>query len=92
MNTKISSTANLPILLLTDSVFAQQVSLDLQTVGYLPILDKVQKGWRKLSCHQPVMVIVDRAFTGKSGVNLCHQLRSAGDRIPVLMLVEQETV
>jgi len=38
------------------------------------------------------MVIVDRSLTGQFGFDLCRQLRSSGDRIPVLMLVEQETV
>ena len=92
MNTKISRTVNLPILLLTDNVFAQQASLDLQTFGYLPILETAQKGWHKLSHYQPVMAIVDLLFTGKPGLDLCHQLRRAGSRIPILMLVEQGTV
>ena len=92
MTNKISSSVNSPILLLTDSVFAQQASLDLQTAGYSPILEKAHKGWHKLSHYKPVMVIFDRAFTGESGFNFCRQLRSSGNRIPVLMLVEQETV
>ncbi|MGB5632701.1 MAG: response regulator transcription factor [Waterburya sp.] len=87
-----STTANSLILLLTDSTFAEQASLDLQTLGYLTVVEKAQKGWRKLSSHQPVMVIVDRSFTGQFGFDLCRQLRSSGDRIPVLMLVEQETI
>ncbi len=91
MNTK-SSTANSSILLLTDHTFAQQASLDLQTLGYLPIVEKAQTGWPQLSSHQAAMVIVDRVFTGKSGFDLCRQLRSAGDRTPILMLVDQETV
>lgn len=92
MTTKMTSTANSAILLLTDNVFAQQASLDLKTAGYLPILEKAQKGWQKLSLLEPVMVIIDRSFTEKSGFNLCRQLRNSGSRIPVLMLVEQETV
>lgn len=91
MNSK-STTANSVILLLTDSTFAQPASLDLQTRGYLAVVEKAQKGWRKLSSHQPVMVIVDRSFTGQFGFDFCRQLRNDGDRIPILMLVEQETV
>ncbi len=87
-----STTANPLILLLTDSTFAEQASADLQTLGYLTVVEKAQKGWRKLSSHQPVMVIVDRSFTGQFGFDLCRQLRSSGDRIPILMLVEQETI
>ena len=83
---------NSSILLLTDSVFAQQASLDLQTAGYSPILEKVQEGWQKLNLHQPVMILLDRALTGKLGFDLCRQLRNEGERIPILMLVDQETV
>ena len=91
MTTKVAG-LNSSILLLTDSVFAQQASLDLQTAGYSPILEKVQKGWQKLNLHQPVMVLVDRALTGQLGFDFCRQLRNAGERIPILMLVDQETV
>ena len=91
MTTKVAG-LNSSILLLTDSVFAQQASLDLQTAGYSPILEKVQKGWQKLHLHQPVMVLVDRALTGQLGFDFCRQLRNAGERIPILMLVDQETV
>ena len=80
------------ILLLTDSIFAQRASIDLQTLGYLPIVEAAQKGWSKLKAYSPAMVIVDRAFTGKYGFDLCRQLRGAGEYIPILMLVEQETV
>jgi DNA-binding response OmpR family regulator len=86
------STADLSILLLTDDIFAQQASLDLKTLGYLPVVETALKGWSELSAYQPVMVIVDRTFTGKSGFDLCHQLRRAGEHVPILMLVEQETV
>ena len=92
ISNKNTSVTNSPILLLTDNDFAQQASLDLQKAGYFPMLEKAQKGWQKLSLLQPVMVIVDRSFSGTSGFNLCRQLRSSGNRIPILMLVEQETV
>ena len=83
---------NPSILLLTDSVFAQQASLDLQTAGYIPITEQVQQGWQKLNVYQPVMIVLDRAITGKLGFALCRQLRNAGERIPILMLVERESV
>ncbi|WP_019507186.1 response regulator transcription factor NblR [Pleurocapsa sp. PCC 7319] len=89
---KKTNATNSPILLLTDNDFAQQASLDLQRAGYLPLFEKAQKGWQKLSILQPAMVIVDHSISGTSGVSLCRQLRSSGNRIPILMLVEQETV
>ncbi|MFM2313681.1 MAG: hypothetical protein RLZZ04_2957 [Cyanobacteriota bacterium] len=92
VNKYSTSIADSSILLLTDDIFAQQASLDLKILGYQPVVETAQKGWSKLSNHQPAMVIVDRAFTGKFGFDLCRQLRHAGEHIPVLMLVEQETV
>ena len=83
---------NSSILLLTDNIFAEQASIDLQNLGYLPIVETAQKGWSKLKAHCPAMLIVDRAFTGKHGFDLCRQLRSSGAYLPVLMLVERETV
>ncbi len=91
MTAKVTS-LNPSVLLLTDGLFAQQASIDLQTAGYSPVLEKVQKGWNKLNLYQPVMILLDRALTGQLGIDLCHQLRNAGERIPVLMLVDQETV
>ncbi|BAZ46690.1 two component transcriptional regulator, winged helix family protein [Chondrocystis sp. NIES-4102] len=88
----MATNLNYPILLLTDSIFSQQASLDLQAAGYQPIVEKVQKGWKKLSVYVPKMVIVDRVFTGKLGFNLCRELRNTGERIPLLLLVDQETV
>lgn len=85
-------TVESPILLFTDNTFAQPASLDLKTLGYTPIVEQAEKGWSELSSYQPAMLIVDRSFTGKYGFDLCRQLRKAGARIPVLMLVEQETV
>ena len=83
---------DLPVLLLTDSTFAHKASSDITTLGYLPVVETAQKGWRNLSHHQPVMLIVDRSFTGQPGFDLCRQIRSAGDRLPILMLVDQETI
>ena len=83
---------NQPILLLTDNTFARQASLDLQAVGYSPVIEQAERGWQKLRQLNPVMVVIDRSLPGNWGINFCHQLRKSGERIPVLMLVEQETV
>ena len=85
-------TVKSPILLLTDNIFAQQANSDLKALGYTPIVEQAEKGWSELSSYQPAMLIVDRSFTGKYGFDLCRQLRKAGARIPVLMLVDKETV
>ena len=83
---------NPSILLLTDSVFAERASSDLETAGYIPIREQVQQGWQKLNVYQPAMILLDRALTGQLGFNLCRQLRNAGERVPVVMLVDRESV
>ncbi|MEL6493739.1 MAG: response regulator transcription factor [Cyanobacteria bacterium J06623_7] len=85
-------TVESPILLLTDNIFARQASEDIKNLGYTPIVEQAEKGWLELSSHQPAMLIIDRNFTGKHGFDLCRQVRQVGTRIPVLMLVERETV
>ena len=74
-----ASDINSSILLLTDSIFAQQASLDLKTSGYQPVVEEIQQGWRKLSLYKPIMVIIDRELTGKLGFHLCRQLRNMGE-------------
>ena len=86
------NSSNPSILLLTDSVFAEQASLDLQNTGYIPIPEQVQTGWSKLNVYQPAMIVLDRVLTGQLGFNLCRQLRNAGERIPIVMLVDKESV
>lgn len=91
MNSK-STSSNSLILLLADSNFAQPASLDLQALGYSTLVETAPTSWQQLSKHRPIMIIVDRSFTGQAGFDLCRQVRQLGDRLPILMLVEQETV
>ena len=92
MFTKMATNTNSAILLLTDRTFARQASLDLQAAGYSTAIETVEKGWRQLSELSPAMVVLDKTWAGKSGFNFCHQLRSSGNRIPILMLIDKETV
>ena len=92
MSNQTSTVINSSILLLTDSSFAKEASLDLQASGHIPIVEKVQQGWQQLRQYEPVMIVIDRALTGKLGFDLCRRLRDCGEKIPILMLVEQETV
>ncbi|MGV2829503.1 response regulator transcription factor NblR [Myxosarcina sp. GI1(2024)] len=92
VTSKMATDANSAILLLTDNIFARQASLDLQAAGYSTTVDRVEKGWQQLSELSPAMVVLDKSWTGKLGLNFCHQLRSSGNRIPILMLIDKETV
>jgi two-component system, OmpR family, response regulator NblR len=80
------------VLLLTERLFAQQASVDLQGAGYYPLIEQSHHNWQTIKDLDPVMVIVDRSWMGELGVSFCRQLRQKGDRISILMLVETETV
>jgi DNA-binding response OmpR family regulator len=40
----------------------------------------------------PAMIVVDKAWGDKPGIEFCHQVRSSGNRVPILLLVDRETV
>ncbi|MGF1540781.1 MAG: response regulator transcription factor NblR [Pleurocapsa sp.] len=80
------------VLLLTDRLFAQQASIDLQGAGYYPIVEQAHQNWQTLEELEPVMVVVERSWMGELGISFCRQLRQRGKRIPILMLVETEAV
>lgn len=87
------TTDNFRVLLIVRDIFAQQASLDLQQAGYTPIVEPdIISDWHRFITIEPGMVIIDRVLSGELGVKFCHQIRDEGFRIPVLMLLEQETV
>ena len=87
------TTDNFRVLLVVRDTFAQQASLDLQQAGYFPVVEPdVTQNWHKFVTIKPAMVIIDRGFSGELGTKFCHQIRDEGFRVPILMLVEKETV
>lgn len=91
--TCLSSETNSILLLRTDEAFSQQASADLPSLGFKAIVEpETSRGWAKLEQYQPAMVVVDLDLAGESGVRFCQRLRGAGNRIPVLMLLQTETV
>lgn len=87
------TTEPMHILLLTDEVFARQAGQDLQIAGYFPIAEKNPTlTWKRFTNLEIAMVIIDKTWSGEEGISFCHLLRNQGSRIPILMLLEQETV
>ena len=87
------TTDNFRVLLVVRDTFAQQASLDLQQAGYFPVVEPdIIQNWHKFVTIKPAMVIIDRGFSGELGTKFCHQIRDEGFRVPILMLVEKETV
>jgi len=81
------------LLVETDEILAQRVSLDLTEAGYTAVVAAdANSAFHQVGDLQPAMVVVDRALAGESGLKLCNQLRSIGSRVPVLLLMARDTV
>ncbi|MCT7948373.1 response regulator transcription factor [Ancylothrix sp. C2] len=77
----------------SDPVLAHQVSLDLKESGYEPVLATDSKtGLDKAIELQPALIIIDRMLAGESGIELCAQLRTKGNRAPVVLLMARDTI
>ncbi|WP_427159505.1 response regulator transcription factor NblR [Aliinostoc sp. HNIBRCY26] len=77
----------------TDDSLANQLSFDLQEAGYESVLaSDASSGLQYYRDRQPALVVVDRMLAGESGLALCKNLRNAGMRSPVLVLMARDTV
>lgn len=81
------------LLIAPDEVFARRASQDLVEAGYkTAIAPDIDRAWLDIETVQPAMVAIDRASLGESGLKLCRQLRTTGDRILIILLVDRETL
>ncbi|MDZ8055014.1 MAG: response regulator transcription factor NblR [Aulosira sp. ZfuVER01] len=89
------TTAHSPCVLVieTDESLANQLSFDLQEAGYDSILaHDATSGLQYSRDRQPALIVLDRMLAGESGLSLCKNLRNAGMRSPVLVLMARDTV
>ncbi|MCU0549852.1 MAG: response regulator transcription factor [Leptolyngbya sp. Prado105] len=77
----------------TDEALANHVSLDLQESGYETIVaHDARLGLKQAIEKHPALIVVDRLLDGDSGLSFCHNLRTSGTRIPVLLLMARDAV
>ena len=77
----------------TDEILADQVSIDLKESGYEPVVaHDAMSGLHQARDHKPALIVVDRMLAGESGLGLCTHLRSAGVRVPMVLLMARDTV
>ncbi|MGF1480687.1 MAG: response regulator transcription factor NblR [Cyanophyceae cyanobacterium] len=87
------ASASCVLLVKTDEVWTRRARTDLEEVGYAVVAaTDISQGLHQFNELHPVMVVIDYVLAGDSGLNFCRQLRNRGTRLPILMLVEQETV
>lgn len=76
-----------------DELLAHSVRVDLQESGYdARVVNDSHAALRATLDAQPALVIVDRMLTGDSGLDFCRSLRQQGLRMPVLLLMNKDTV
>ncbi|MEB3343286.1 response regulator transcription factor NblR [Okeania sp.] len=77
----------------TDEILAQYVSLDLKESGYHPVLaTNFNLGLHRAIELQPGLIIIDRMLAGESGLSLCSNLRKMGNQMPMLLLMARDQV
>ena len=88
-----SGTKECVLLVKTNEAFTQKASLALRETGYLPLaIPDVQEALAQVEQIKPAMIAIDSTKACEMGFTFCSQLRSAGNRVPMVMLLEQETV
>jgi two-component system, OmpR family, response regulator MprA len=65
----------------------------LTLAGYdIELAESGQEGLTRIAASEPDAVVLDVGMPGIDGLDLCRRLRSAGNRVPVLMLTARESV
>ncbi len=93
MSLAISESNSRILLVEANEPLAQRASSDLQEAGYTTVLARdTTSGLDQFRELQPEMIVVDRTVANESGLHFCRQVRNAGSRVPVLMLMARDTV
>ncbi|NEQ53488.1 MAG: response regulator transcription factor [Leptolyngbya sp. SIO3F4] len=72
---------------------AQDVSNDLRESGYIPLVaTTIDSGMQEVRNRHPALIVVNRMLAGESGLDLCQQLRSQGDRTPMLLMMARDNL
>ena len=65
----------------------------LTLAGYdVDLAESGQEGLTRIAAAEPDAVVLDVGMPGIDGLDVCRRLRSAGNRVPVLMLTARESV
>ncbi|MGD1714374.1 response regulator transcription factor NblR [Dapis sp. BLCC M172] len=77
----------------SDEILAQYVSLDLKESGYHPIVaPNSSLGIHRAMELKPALIVIDRMLAGESGLSLCSNLRKMGNKMPMLLLMGRDQV
>jgi two-component system, OmpR family, response regulator NblR len=81
------------LLIQSDPLLAQAMSIDLQTAGYRTVMAAdPSQGLDLMGQTPPVMVVVDRAAGGDASLRFCKTIRQQGSRLPLLLVMGRDHV
>ena len=93
MNTEFVNSNPCVLLIETDEKLAAQVSRDLHESGYETVVaSDAMSGLHQADACKPALIVIDRVLSGETGLGLCTHLRSAGARVPMVVLMGRDTV
>jgi OmpR family response regulator NblR len=76
-----------------EETIAKLAGTDLREAGYHPVIvPEFDRAIVEVESLQPALIFLDRKLSGTAGVTFCHHLRSRGQRVPIILLIEQETL
>jgi|SRR5579883_61663 OmpR family response regulator NblR len=77
----------------SDESLANQLAFDLKEAGYDAVMaHDGMSGLQHCRDRQPALIVIDRMLAGESGLSLCKNIRNAGLRSPVVVLMARDTV
>ncbi|OKH30492.1 DNA-binding response regulator [[Phormidium ambiguum] IAM M-71] len=93
MNTVTINNSPCVLVIETDEALAQNVSLDLKESGYEPVIaSDANTAMLQARERQPALIVVDRMLAGESGLGVCKNLRRAGSKAPLLLMMARDSV
>jgi len=92
-NSDALSSQNLPLVLVveSDETLSHTISVDLHEAGYSPIeVPNLRLGLIRAREGTPALIVVARRLSEESGLDLCRQLRSEQNRVPILLMMKHD--
>ncbi|MEM9087568.1 MAG: response regulator transcription factor [Cyanobacteria bacterium P01_F01_bin.53] len=75
----------------TDEILANQIGVDLHEAGYASFqANSLAAGIRHAQTGAPSLIVVARRLREDSGLDLCRQLRTEQNRVPILLMMAHD--
>ena len=92
LNSAVSTPHSPSVLVLeSDENLAHKIGVDLHEAGYTPVeVYSLRAGLAQVRSAMPALIVVARRLKDESGLDLCRQLRSEKNRVPILLMMKHD--